>query len=110
MQELRGNVASFLQDNPDATVKEVEIYFGSPAQVAESFLQASDFQQTEQKVHMKKRVFTALCVAMGVLVAVALILGTIYVVDNYKFTHGYWENSQVQSGPPGSDSDALFTY
>ena len=110
LQELRGNVSSFLQENPNATVKDVEAYFGSPVQVAEGFLQAGDFQQTERKVHINRRVLTVLCIAIGVLVTAALILGTVYVVDNYKFTHGYWEKSPPQYGPSESDPDALYTY
>lgn len=110
LQELRGNVSSFLQENPNATVKDVEAYFGSPVQVAEGFLQAGDFQQTERKVHINRRVLTVLCIAIGVLVTAALILGTVYVVDNYNFTHGHWEASQVQYGPSESNPDALYTY
>lgn len=108
MGDFRGSVSAFLQENPEAAFQEVEAAFGTPDQVAEGFLQSSDFRQTERKLCLKRKIFAAVCIALGILVAAALILGTVYVVDNYHYTHGQWEDSPAMSGvyiPDSSDGE-----
>lgn len=110
LREHRGSVSDYLKDNPDATVKEIEISFGTPEQVAESFLQMSDLKQTEQKLQTKGVIVKIVLIAVGILVAAALILGTVYVVDNHKFTNGEGTYSPAMSGYGEPDPNALATY
>lgn len=110
MGDFRGSVSAFLQENPEAAFQEVEAAFGTPDQVAEGFLQSSDFRQTERKLCLKRKIFAAVCIALGILVAAALILGTIYVVDIHHYAHGHFEDSPAMSGFAESNPNAIETY
>lgn len=110
LQEYRENVSAFLEENPGAVFQEVEAAFGTPSQVEESFLRLGDFKEAEQRLHSSKQILRIVRIAVCILVAAILILGTIYVVDNHLFVHGSWEISSAQEGHSQSKPDALGTY
>ncbi len=110
LREYRDNVAAFLEENPGAAFQEVEAAFGTPSQVEESFLRSEDFQKTEQRLHINKQILRIIRIVIAILVAAILILGTIYVVDTWMYTHGEWVNTSAQEGPPESDTSAIATY
>lgn len=110
LRDLRGNIDSYIEENPNATLSELKKYFGSPEAIAESFLQSDEFDTTKQVVSSKKWIVRILLSAVCILVAAALILGTIYVVDSYRYTHGYEVEEPIQEGFTQSDPDALSTY
>ncbi len=110
LREYRDNVAAFLEENPGAAFQEVEAAFGTPSQVEESFLRSEDFQKTEQRLHTNKQILRIIRIALAILVAAILILGTIYVVDNHQFAHGSWYVSSAQEGPYEGNSNAIERY
>lgn len=110
LRDLRGNIAAYIEENPNATLSELKKYFGSPEAIAESFLRSDDFSTTKQAVSSKKWIVRILLSAVCILVAAALILGTIIAVNDYKFTHGYEIEESAQEGELQPNSDALATY
>lgn len=110
LKQLKSGVEHFEEENEITDISQLNARFGSPETIAESYLQASDPEQTGRKIKVKNRVLIAICVALGALALAAVILGTIYVSDIHGYAYGYWTESQVQSGPPESDPNAIATY
>ncbi len=110
LRDLRGNIDAYIEEHPNATLPELKSIFGSPEAIAESFLQSDEFATTKQVVSSKKRIIRILIATACILVIAALILGTVYVVDCYKYTHGYAEMEPIQEGFTPPDSDAITSY
>lgn len=110
LREHQGNVTLFLNENPKASLRDVEANFGTPDQVAESFLQTIDLKQTNRRIKVKSKVLLAICVALAALVTAIIVLGAIFVYDNHQYAHGYGEYTSAQEGFSESNPDAIATY
>lgn len=110
LRDFRGNIDAYIREHPNATLPELKSIFGLPEAIAESFLQSDEFTTTKQVVSSKKWIIRILLTAVCILVAAALIFGTIYVVDIYKFTHGYAAMEPIQEGFTPPDPDAIASY
>ena len=111
LQELRGNIDAYVQDHPAASAQEVQSVFGSPREIAESFFASLDFKAAARELRIKKRITRIVTAVVCVLVAGILVLGTIYVVDNHGYAHGYWGEGPATSATPApTPDDAISTY
>ena len=106
----RGNIEAYFEENPDATIKDIEAYFGSPEKIAESFLQSSEYQETEKKFSINRNVIRIFLIVAIAILIVFSILGTIYIYDGYRYSHGSFTDSSVHEGVVSIPSDALETY
>ena len=110
LSDFRGCLNSYLEEHRMATVEEIQAFFGTPEAIAEAFLQSDEFNTTKRVVSSKKRITSIVLIAVFVLFVAALILGTVYVVDHYQYTHGYWVEGPAQEGVIPPNPDALETY
>ena len=110
LQELRGNVDAYIDDHPYASVQEIQAVFGSPREIAESFFTSLDFKAAAKELRIKKRITRIVVAVVCILAAGILVLGTIYVMDNHGYTHGYWEESPTVEAITTPDPNALETY
>lgn len=110
LRDLRGNIHDYIAEHPNATLPEIRSIFGSPGVIAENILQSVDFTITKTVVSSQKWCRRILTVAVCILVAGVLVLGAIFVADNYKYTHGYAVEGPVQEGDILPDTEALASY
>ena len=110
LRDFRGNLNTYIEEHPNASVQELQSIFGTPEAIAEGFLQSDEFTTTKKVVSSKKRIVRILIAAVCALVVAAIVLGAVYVVDNHKFTHGYYEETPGQVGHSTPDPDALESY
>lgn len=104
LKEHRGNVDLFFKENPDATFREMEAYFGTAEEIAESFLHEEKYADAEKKFNVKHTGVRVICVSVILALIIALVLGAVYVVDVYRFNHGHIEYS-MQEGQNELPSD-----
>ena len=107
LRDFRGNIDAYIEEHPNATLPELKSIFGSPEAIAESFLQSDEFATTKEVVSSKKWIIRTLLAAACILVVGTLILGTIFVVDNYRYTHGYIVVEEIQEGFVSPDPNAI---
>ena len=110
LSDFRGCLNSYLEEHRMATVEEMQAFFGTPEAIAEAFLQSDEFNTTKKVVSSRRRIVQIVLIAVFVLFVAALILGTVYVVDHYQYTHGYWVEEPAQEGVIPPNPDALETY
>jgi len=68
-----------------------------------------DFKEVQEKIRLKRRVIRILSVAILVLTAAAVILGGIFVIDTFSFSHGQYKES-IGKGERPENSAILQTY
>ena len=89
LNQLREDVEAFLDENSDATVKDIEGIFGSPEGIAASFISNSDSDELKRKLSLKKLVFVAVSIALLIYLAFVVIS----LVDVHNEAHGYFEEA-----------------
>ena len=110
LRDFRGSLNSYIEEHPHASVQELQNYFGKPEIIAEGFLQSEEYTTTIKVVSSKKRIVRIVLTAACALVTIVFILGAIYVVDNYRYTHGFMESSSAQEEYTTPNPDALESY
>lgn len=70
LRELQGNVDLFLEQRPDAAMGDVQEHFGTPRQIANSYLTEMDSTELLQKFSLKKKIVIAVCAALAACVLI----------------------------------------
>ena len=107
LSDFRGCLNSYLEEHRMATVEEMQAFFGTPEAIAEAFPQSDEFNTTKQVVSSRRRIVQIVLIAICALAAAAVILGTVYVVNAYQYTHGFWVEEPAQEGYFIPNPDAL---
>ncbi len=111
LRELRGNIDAYIEEHPNASIQELKSIFGTPEAIAEGFLQSAEFTTTKKVVSSKKRIVQIFLAAVCALIVLGIVLGTIYVVNFYRYTHGYWVETPATDTPlPSIDPEAVHSY
>ncbi len=87
LKELQSNIEEFRLSNPQATVSDIEAFFGSPEQIAASFTDNTDSVKLKKKLSVKRIVLLAVILALLVYVAFVVIS----LIDVHTEAHGYFE-------------------
>ena len=86
INQLRSDVESFLNDNPDATADEIKACFGSAESIAQSFITNSEPGTLKKALDIKK------VILIGVIVALVIYLAFVVIslIDVHTEAHGYF--------------------
>ena len=95
LNDFRGDLDFYLEDHPMASVQELQSFFGTPEEIAESFLHSGEFSTTKKVLSSRQRAVRIVLIAACALVAAALILGAVYVTRYYR----YWKQQLAREGP-----------
>ena len=68
LSQLRESVEQFRTQNPDADFSAVQAHFGSPEQIAASYVDNQDADALIKKLRIKRRVITAVAAALTAIV------------------------------------------
>ena len=93
LSKIEGNISAYLDENPSATLTDLEMRFGTPTQVAAAYVEEMGTQELLKYLRIRKRIFAII----SSVVALALIIWAAYVtvafVDNQKSDDGYYEET-----------------
>ena len=97
--KIRTSIDAFLQENPNATMKDIEMHFGSAKTIASAYLDNMDSVALLKVVRTRKTIKrTVFAVA-----AVALLLwGSIVgwaAIREWRSTHGYMSDIVTEESP-----------
>ena len=89
MQDIRCSVDSFLQEHPDATFETVSAHFGTPQQIAESYIEEMSPQELQQQAKVKKRIVGIIAAAAACALLIWGIAVGIALVNEFASADGY---------------------
>ena len=73
LRDLRCSVKNFLEENPDATYETVVNHFGTPAQIADTYMEEIPPKELQRQLRIRKRIIGLVA---GLVAAVVLIWAT----------------------------------
>lgn len=85
---VKENVATYLEENPAATFEEIQKHFGTPRQIAASYVEEMETPELMAKLRIRKRIITVICVAVGLAVLIWAVAVVIALVDSFNSTGG----------------------
>lgn len=88
VSQIRSSIADFLRENPNADFEAVQLHFGTPKEIAASYIHEQDTTALLNTVQIKKKI---LAIVAGTMVLMLLMWSVALVcemVDTYKSTHG----------------------
>lgn len=102
MKDLRGSIAEFLQESPNATFQEVTDRFGSAQQIAESYGEQLPPEKLRKSISIRKRIVAIIAASCAVAVMGWLIYLTYVTIELQNRGPGYIivdiENSKGENG------------
>ena len=89
IRELKTNVTAFLEENPKASFEVIASHFGSPQQIASTYL--SDLTDAEllHKLHIRKKVITIIAGIMAAILVIWLAVVGWAIVKEIIISGGY---------------------
>lgn len=94
LEDLKNDIDEFVQHEPEADFGSILSAFGTPAEIAESFLKNADIADIKKKMNIKKIVLFSLLAV--VLVYVIFVVASF--IDVHTEAHGYYEEGILQAG------------
>lgn len=90
LKELQCSVDAFLAEHPDADLPQLQAHFGTPDQIAASYVDDLDTPALLRAMHARKRVITvAVATALAILLSWACVV-TWAVIDHNNESNGYF--------------------
>lgn len=90
LEELRADIAAFLEHTPGASAEDVYAAFGTPKAIAESFMANTDPEQLSHRMSAKRKLVIGI---ISILALLAIVVGVLAAVTAYKrqnFYDGYF--------------------
>lgn len=109
LKDFQDNLDTFSDENPDAAWEEFTDRFGTPEEIAVSFLPETESKGSLKKTRRKKLAVRLVIAFFAVLLAILVVLTAFYVQDKHYFYHGY-STKTVYNGSVPDYSDALAVY
>lgn len=87
MAELKANIDEYLAISPDADIERIKAEFGTPDEIASSFIGNSDVQTIKKRLDIKKSILIAIALALAIYLAFVVIS----LIDIHTEAHGFIE-------------------
>lgn len=90
---LTPDLEMFTEENPNASLDDISAHFGSPKEVAESYLASLDEEELKKRINKAKRIWITV---IAVCTAILLLFVAIYaymVTENRRITPVYYEKT-----------------
>lgn len=90
LEEIRCNASTFLEDQPDADPSQLQTHFGTPEQIAASYVDNMDMSALLKTIRIKKRIFTTVVAAvLAILISWACTV-TWAIIESNDHDNGYF--------------------
>ncbi|NLN82531.1 MAG: hypothetical protein GX136_08315 [Clostridiales bacterium] len=87
--ELKGSIVEYLEDHSDSTIKNIAEHFGSPADIADSYISSMEGDELGGNLHKSRRVFMIAVIAAFIIIAMFSVLCLVEYFENKKSAQGY---------------------
>ncbi len=109
LKDFQENLDAFAQENPNAVWEDFVQRFGSPEEIAISFLPEIESEDGLKKARRKKRTIRLVTAFFAAALVVLVALAAFYVHDMHYFYHGNYDNT-ITDDSFSDHSDALGVY
>ena len=89
MPQIYASVCHYMEQNPEADLKTLQEHFGTPYEIAGSYLQELDQVVLLRKLRNNKRILATISTVMALLLLFWLGYTTSEFVSSYRTSHGY---------------------
>lgn len=90
---LTPDLEMFTEENPNASLDDISAHFGSPKEVAESYLASLDEEELKKRINKAKRIWITV-IAVCTAILLLFIATYIYmIIDNKDSESVYYEES-----------------
>lgn len=109
LKDFQENLDAFAQENPNAVWEDFVQRFGSPEEIAISFLPEIESEDGLKKARRKKWTIRLVTAFFAAALVVLVALAAFYVQDMHYFYHGNYDNT-ITDDSFSDHSDALGVY
>ena len=85
---IKENVEAYLEEHPEATFENVQDRFGTPKQIATSYLEELEMPELIGKLKVRRTIVTAICTALGLVVLLWAVVVVIALIDSIQQSGG----------------------
>ena len=102
MDEIRSNIAGFLEENPGASLAQVEARFGTPQAIAAAYVDDMDTQELLKALHIRQKITTIVTACVLIILLMWGITVLSAFIHAYGTTTGYIESyiTENPTNPP----------
>lgn len=91
LSDLQYNVNAYLSENPDAALCDVQDHFGTPQQIAASYVEELGTPELLGKLKLRRRILTLVAAVLAVGLIVWAIAVVIASIDAHNSARNYYE-------------------
>lgn len=91
IMELKGNIAEFLEDNPNSSINVITQHFGTPEDIADGYISSMEGGELGSNLQKSKWFRRIITMALLVIVAIVSLVCIIELLDN----HNYAQSSEI---------------
>lgn len=95
MQDIRCAVSGYLQEHPEADIETVTAHFGTPQQIAETYLMEMPPQKLRQQLKVKKWIIGIIAAAAACALLIWGIAVGIALVNEFNAADSYLETYPI---------------
>lgn len=88
LSRLEETVNSYLHDNPDADFAQLEAHFGTPRQIADSYISELSVTEISEKLQIRKRILITVGAVCAAIFAIWLIVVGIAMINEWNSAGG----------------------
>lgn len=89
--QIKERVGMFLQEQPEADIDAVIRHFGTPQQIAQSYLEQMDAPELLGKLRIRKRIVVTVTAAVFIALALWAVAVGIALIDAHADVNNYYE-------------------
>lgn len=106
LDEIRCTIGAFLAENPNAEYSEIEAHFGSPYQIAASYVDSMNTDELLRDLHIRKKITTIFAGTMAAILLIWALAVTAECIYYNTLYPGYMTETigEVSSGPAAGNS------
>lgn len=95
MDSIRQSIGAYLEENPAADFEEIQKHFGTPQQIATSYVDEMTTPEILKKFSVKKTILTIICAAVVTIVIIWLAAVGIAIANEHTQADGYYDVGTV---------------
>jgi len=95
IRRLEGSIAAYVSEYPDADFSQIERHFGTPQQIAASYIEEMDPQEISDKLKVRKRIFQIVASAVFLCALVWLALLAVAFLNELNSADGFYSGVSI---------------
>ena len=95
LSRLKETINCYLEEHPEADFAQLEAHFGTPRQIADSYISELSVTEISQKIRIRKWILMIIGILCAAVLTVWLIAVGIAAVSEWKSANGFFTESEV---------------